>query len=106
MSAQEAAATSVPIVASNLVPYVMEYLLGDEVVEHYPGDKANHPVRQGEGAIVAQADDVAGFTLALKILLSDDSLRREMGRNAHRITIPYFTWENMVRVFLEAIGEQ
>jgi len=38
------------------------------------------------------------------MLLSDERLRGEMGRNAYRITIPYFTWENRVQVLLEAIG--
>ena len=103
MSPQEAAATRVPVVSSNLVPYVMEYLLGSEVVEYLPEGGGADPVRKGEGAIVVQADDIMGFTYALEMLLSDDGLREEMGRNAYRITIPYFTWDNMVRIFLDAI---
>jgi hypothetical protein len=27
-----------------------------------------------------------------------------MGQNAYHITVPYFTWGNMVTVFLEEIG--
>ena len=85
MSAQEAAATAVPIVGSHLVPFVSEYLLG-------------------KGAIVVQADDVDGFAAALELLLTDDDLRREMGTNAHHITIPYFTWSHRVAAFLDQIG--
>jgi hypothetical protein len=28
-----------------------------------------------------------------------------MGKNAYKITIPRFTWENMVKRFLDAIGQ-
>ena len=103
MSAQEAAATRVPVVASHLVPYVTEYLLGKSVEEiHF---KEGRPtLRLGEGAIAVQADDVDGFAHALELLLSDDALRKMMGRNAYHITVPYFTWGNMVTVFLEDIG--
>lgn len=86
MSAQEAAATGVPVVASHLVPFATEYL-----------DKAN-------GAIVVQADDVDGFARALEMLLIDDDKRKTLGRNAYRATVPYFTWPNRVSAFLAEIG--
>jgi len=98
MSAQEAAATGVPVVASHLVPFVVEYLLGRNV-----GQETGE-LRQGEGAIVVKADFVDGFAEALTQLLSNDPLRRQMGRRAHQITIPYFTWENVVGAFLEKLG--
>jgi mannosylfructose-phosphate synthase len=85
MSAQEAAATGVPVVASHLVPFVTEYLV------------------EARGAVVVQADDVSGFARALERLLADDDLCKRMGRNAYRATIPYFTWENRVTKFLEEI---
>jgi glycosyltransferase involved in cell wall biosynthesis len=102
MSAQEAAATRVPVVASNLVPFVEEYLLGEEVEEIWDKEK-RASIRIGSGGIVCQADEVNGFAFALDLLLEDGSLRREMGENAYRATIPYFTWGNMVRRFLEVI---
>jgi glycosyltransferase involved in cell wall biosynthesis len=98
MSAQEAAATAVPVVGSHLVPFVSEYLLGDGVEGH-------HPIRRGKGAVVVQADDVDGFAAALELLLADDDLRREMGANAYRITVPYFTWPHRVAAFLDQIGD-
>jgi len=103
MSAQEAAATAVPVVSSHLVPFVSEYLLGEEVefCEFAGGDRV---LRRGEGAIVVPADDVDGFACALEMLLADDDLRKEMGANAYHITIPYFTWPNMVSTFLGQIG--
>ena len=85
MTAQEAAATSVPVVASHLVPFATEYL------------------SPSQGAMVVQADDVDGFAHALETLLTDDDLRAEMGRNAYRITVPYFTWQNQVPAFLDEI---
>lgn len=103
MSAQEATATGVPVVASHLVPFVTEYLLGKDVEEvHF--EEGGQPLKLGEGAIVVQADDVNGFAYALQVLLSDDDLRKAMGQNAYHATIPYFTWPNMVTTFLEAIG--
>jgi glycosyltransferase involved in cell wall biosynthesis len=95
MSAQEAAATGVPVVASDLVPFVNEYLLGDAV-------KSDQGLRLGDGAIIAPADDVDAFTRALDILLSDEALRSEMGQRAYEITIPRFTWEQVVSEFLES----
>jgi len=86
MSAQEAAATGVPVVASRLVPFATEYLL------------------PSKGAIVVQAGDVDGFARALETLLTDDDLRKEMGENAYRATIPYFTWRDRVTAFLDEIG--
>ncbi|MBC8509614.1 MAG: glycosyltransferase [Chloroflexi bacterium] len=100
MTPQEAAATKVPVVSSHLVPFVTEYLLGDEV-EEIPYGNRTHSVKVGRGAIVVPADDIIGFTHALEMLLSQEAFRRQMGENAYRMTIPYFTWENMVRVFLE-----
>ena len=102
MSAQEAAATGVPVIASHRVPFATEYLLGEEV-ETVNITGSDDPLRQGEGAIVVQADDVAGFTAALTRLLTDQALSRRMGRRAREITVPYFTWSKQVPAFLEAI---
>jgi len=103
MSAQEAAATGVPMVASHLVPFVTEYLLGTDVEEiHFAGGR--QPLKWGDGAIVVQADDVNGFAYALEMLLSNDDLRKTMGQNAYHVTVPYFTWQNRVTTFLKEIG--
>lgn len=104
MSVQEAAATKVPVVSSNLVPFVAEYLMDEEGEElWYDQEKQEKPLRQGCGAIMVPADDVDGFAYAIEMLLTDDDLRQEMANNAYQITIPYFTWENMVEEFLEKI---
>ncbi|MFO7870013.1 MAG: glycosyltransferase [Kiritimatiellia bacterium] len=102
MSVEEAAATGVPAVASDLVPFAVEHLLGREA-EEVPVD-GGEKVRRGDGVIVVPANSVEGFAGALEILLSDDSLRREMGRKAYNITIPHFTWENLSTQFLKSIG--
>jgi glycosyltransferase involved in cell wall biosynthesis len=104
MSAQEAAATSVPVVASNRVPFVDEFLLGKKAEELEYGKQASQIVRIGRGAIQVPVDDVAGFTYALELLLSDKKLRKVMGKNAYNITVPYFSWENMAGRFLNVIG--
>jgi glycosyltransferase involved in cell wall biosynthesis len=102
MSAQEAAATAKPVVASDLVPYVVEYLLGSdpERVEVADGSAT----LAGEGAIVAPADDVAAFAAALTTLLRDDERRLAMGQRAKEITIPYFTWEARTGDMLDDLG--
>lgn len=102
MSAQEAAATGVPVVTSHLVPFATEYLLGDQI-ETVDVTGSDHALRQGEGAIVVQADDVAGFTAALTRLLTDQTLSRKIGSRALDITVPYFTWAKQVPAFLEDI---
>lgn len=102
MTSQEAAATAVPVVASNLVPFVTEYLLGEDV-EEIPVEGSDVPLKLGQGAIVVQADDVNGFAFALDLLLSNLELRRKLGEAAYKITVPYFTWENVVKSFLEDV---
>ena len=103
MSAQEAAATGVPVVASHLVPFVTEYLLGTQAEDvHCEGGR--QPLRVGEGAIVVPADDVNGFARALEMLLTDDDLRIEMGKDAYHATVPRFTWQNVVAAFLDEMG--
>jgi glycosyltransferase involved in cell wall biosynthesis len=105
MSAQEAAATSKPVVSSDLVPYTREYLLGDEPEVLVVDDTASdEPVLIGEGAIVVPADDVAGFAEALTLLLADESRRNQMGERALEITVPYFTWEARTRDLLDDLG--
>ena len=103
MAVQEAAATAVPVVGSNLIPFVTEYLMSGAVQE-LPGGNGAPPLKLGRGGIVVPADDVEGFAAAITKLLEDEDLRRKMGQEAYRITIPYFTWDGMSRQFLEDIG--
>jgi glycosyltransferase involved in cell wall biosynthesis len=103
MSAQEAAATGVPVVASHLVPYVTGYLLGSDPKEVPLGEELS-PLLVGSGAIVVPADDIEGFAFALEMLLTDEDRRRSMGQSAYEITVPYFTWKNMVTLFVQALG--
>jgi len=102
MSAQEAAATQVPVVASDRVPFVTEYLLGDNPEEIF-FDESVRPIKIGEGAVIVPVDDVPGFAEGLKTLLRDQELRKEMGENAYKATVPYFTWHNMVGRFLSEL---
>ena len=102
MSAQEAAATAKPVVASELVPFAVEYLLGedpDRVV--YTDGTQPRELLVGAGGVVVPADDVAGFATALEMLLSNDARRTAMGRRALDITVPYFTWSRRTRDLLE-----
>jgi mannosylfructose-phosphate synthase len=102
MSAQEAAATGVPVIASDLVPYVHEYLLGERVEALHCDDCLESPLL-GEAAIEVKADDVKGFSRALTYLLQNDDRRRAMGRRALEITIPYFTWQSRTAAFLQEV---
>ena len=103
MTPQEAAATSIPVISSNLVPFVVEYLLGTKVINIPYDDEKTKTIQLGSGAIVVEADDIMGFTYALEKLVANANLREKMGKNAYEITIPFFTWDNMVQVFLDAI---
>lgn len=102
MTPQEAAATATPVVASDLVPFATEYLLGS-AVNKIGSDKGEGFLQIGQGGIVVPADDVSGFAQALDILLSDPDLRKTIGQKAYEITIPYFTQENIVGKFLKDI---
>ncbi len=103
MSVQEAAASGVPAVTSDLVPFAVEYLLGGRV-RILEGDEKKPRLREGAGALVVEANYTEGFARALARLLSDDERRRAMGDAARDITIPYFTWERMMEEFTAAAG--
>ena len=105
MSAQEAAATAKPVVASNLVPFVVEYLVGsnpDKVAVE--GDGGPKELLFGDGGIIVPADFVAGFAEGITRLLKDDDLRKKMGDRARDITIPYFTWAHLTEALLSDLG--
>jgi glycosyltransferase involved in cell wall biosynthesis len=105
MSAEEAAASGVPVVASDLVPFATEYLLGPTPEPlSLDGQTMRGSLLVGEGAIVAPADDVDAFARAMILLLSDETRRVAMGRRALEITIPYFTWDVRTRELLEDLG--
>jgi glycosyltransferase involved in cell wall biosynthesis len=101
MSAQEGAATAKPVVASDLVPFVMEYLLGENPEQVAVEDQH---VLFGAGAVVVPADFVEGFAAALIRLLQNDAERERMGGRALEITIPYFTWHNRTQDLLDDLG--
>ncbi|MDJ0953886.1 MAG: glycosyltransferase [Acidimicrobiia bacterium] len=103
MSAQEAAATATPVVASDRVPFATEYLLGSETTSREVAGAA--PLTVGAGGIVVPADSIAGFAAALALLLSDDELRGRQGEAAHRITIPAFAWDGLATAFLDQLRD-
>lgn len=106
MSVQEAAATAVPVVGSDKIPFVSEYLLGEEP-QRAPlknNGESGAYLNIGEGAIVVPADQTDGFAQALLYLLNDEQARKTMGRKALEITVPYFTWEMMTRRMLNKMG--
>jgi len=97
MTPQEAAACGKPAVSSDLVPFAVEYLLGDA-----PSQEGGFLL--GEAGAVVRADDISGFVAALTRLLRNGSLRRRLGRRAFKITIPYFTWENRTADLMRDLG--
>lgn len=103
MSIQEAAACGAPAVASRRVPFAVEYLRGAGA-ETRPLGEGNEAIELGEGAVLVPSESVAATAHALELLLGDDSLRRRMGRRAHEITIPRFTWQAVTREFLAEAG--
>jgi glycosyltransferase involved in cell wall biosynthesis len=105
MSAQEAAATGRPVVASNLVPFVCEYLIGpDPERVSLNGDGEPKELEFGQGGVVVPADFVDGFAEALTRLLKDDNRRKAMGDRALDITVPYFTWRHLTENLLRDLG--
>ena len=101
MSAQEAAASGKPVVASDLVPFVCEYLVCNNVEKVVVDGRE---VQFGEGGAVVPADFVEGFGAALIRLLTDDDLRQRTGARAREITIPYFTWRHLTASLLGDLG--
>ncbi len=99
MAVQEAAATKVPVISSDLVPFVTEYLANNQH-RKIKLDSGTEVVL-GDGAIIVPPGDIEAFAFSLDMLLSDDNLRQKMGENAYRAAIPYFTWDHIVRDFIK-----
>lgn len=105
MSAQEAAATGKPVVSSNLVPFVVEYLIGSNPEHvHTAQQDSNGELLFGEGGVVVPADFVTGFAQAITTLLKDDQRRLRMGAKAREITVPYFTWAHLTDKLFSDLG--
>ncbi len=92
MSVQEAAACRTAVVTSDLIPFAVEYLVAQS------SDAA------GAGALIVEADDIQGFAVALRKVLSNTGFRDETAENAYRRTIPDFTWNRAVSGFFRDIG--
>jgi D-inositol-3-phosphate glycosyltransferase len=104
MAVQEAAATRVPVVSSDLVPFVTEYLAAQK--KQKLALKSGTQILLGEGAIIVPPGNIEGFSFALDKLLSDENLCQEMGDNAYHATIPYFTWDHIVKDFILGIKSE
>ncbi|MFO7822159.1 MAG: hypothetical protein R6V56_08935, partial [Lentisphaeria bacterium] len=88
-------------VGSNKIPFVSEYLIGEDIEVIRSDDGQFKPLKLGEGGIVVEADDTKGFAAALNIYFSDETLRSKSGECAYHITVPQFTWKDMTKRFLE-----
>lgn len=104
MSIQEAAACGVPAVASRRVPFAREHLLGENPTHRPVPHHSEDHLEVGEGAVVVPVDDVEATAEGMRLMLTDEELRRHMGDRAYRITIPRFTWRRVTRAFLEHAG--
>lgn len=103
MSVQEAAASQVPIVSSNLVPFVTEYLAGEAATKIKL--ESGSEIIDGMGAYIVSPGDVEGFAGAIDLLLANEKLRKDKGAAAFKATIPYFTWDHIIQDFLEGINQ-
>jgi len=101
MSVQEAAATKVPIISSTLVPFVTEYLDGQN--SRSLTSESGAVIQAGQGALIVSPGDINGFAFALELLLSDNELRAEMGEFAYQTVVTKFTWERIVQNFIEGL---
>jgi glycosyltransferase involved in cell wall biosynthesis len=104
MSVQEACACRRPVVASDHVPFAVEYLLYDTKTEFIDTETGYCAIKWGAGGVVVPAGNVEGFAYALERLLSDEGLRERMGNAAYNITIPRFTWSNLAKRLLDKMG--
>jgi len=104
MSAQEAAATGKPVIASNLVPFACEYLLGPTPERLTWDHDPSKDLLVGSAGIIVPADFIEGFASAIVRLLNDDVRRGSMGDEALKITVPYFTWGHMSAKLMSDLG--
>lgn len=104
MSAQEAAATGKPVIASNLVPFACEYLLGPTPERVSWDHDPSRGLLVGAAGIIVPADFIEGFASAIVRVLSDDARRHAMGAEALKITVPYFTWGHLSAKLMFDLG--
>jgi glycosyltransferase involved in cell wall biosynthesis len=104
MSAQEAAATGKPVIASSLVPFAREYLLGSTPERVAWDHDPSKDLLLGNAGIIVPPDFIEGFANAMVRILSDDAWRRAMGAEALKITVPYFTWGHLSAKLMSDLG--
>jgi mannosylfructose-phosphate synthase len=102
MSAEEAAASGTPVVASDRVPFAVEHLLGPHPSRQQAADGAT--IRYGAAGVVVSSDSVEGFAAALIRLLTDASFAAQLGAAARETTIASFAWDRLVDALLEGAG--
>jgi glycosyltransferase involved in cell wall biosynthesis len=62
-------------------------------------------VIDGQTGILVPEADIKGLASALKRVLSDETLRKRLGENAHRRVLAEFTWEATTRRLVEIMSE-
>jgi len=93
-----------PVVGSNQIPFVKEYLLGNTPVDVAFAGMDNLLLKQGKGAIMVETDNILGFAAAMKRVLDDEGLRLQLAQEAMAITVPYFTWPQRLESFMSQIA--
>jgi glycosyltransferase involved in cell wall biosynthesis len=85
MSISQAAALGVPIVASHLIPFAVQYVPDD--------------------ALIVRAGDVTGFAEAMKQLLQDPDQRKRRGERLARLTT-VLDWGVQAKAFLDHLHQR
>jgi glycosyltransferase involved in cell wall biosynthesis len=102
MSAEEAAASGAAVIASDRVPFAVEYLLGPSPMEEEAADGGM--VRWGTAGVVVTADSVEGFSMALAHLLTDRRSADLMGSEAREIAVARLSWDRLAGRLLWELG--
>jgi glycosyltransferase involved in cell wall biosynthesis len=107
MAVQEAAASGLPIISTDIVPITDELLVGKDRVEDAQPDGT--VIVKGRGAWMIRPNDFRSAARALNELFAEQhdggTLRAQLGQEAFRRVIPAYTWGGILESLMAEHGK-
>ena len=102
MKIREYFGCGVPVVTTDVAGIGTRWLIGEGEAEKRGNGEMENRVRIGERGVLTVPDDADAFAEGLLILIRNDSLREQMGKNARKFAEAYCGWDEVARQTVKA----